>query len=85
MKAWAWIVQAVKDIYSFVYTEVGTILKVAKDPAGKFSGKRIIALALVGDLLFAWELPTSVWGWIFAIGKLVAAVVLYWIAEVTKT
>lgn len=41
---WLWIVQAVKDIYSFAYTEIGKILALLKDPAGKFSHKRILAL-----------------------------------------
>jgi len=55
MKVWAWIVQAAKDIYSFAYTEIGTVLSVFKGADKKFSWKRVTgAAAFVAgvDLLF---------------------------------
>ena len=61
MKAWAWLIQAAKDAYSFVYTEAGTVLKLLKDPAGKFSHKRILALAFgVAAIYFLFMAPIRI-------------------------
>ena len=84
--AWAWIVKAFQDAYAFAYTEIGHVLSVFKTPdQKKYSGKRVIAIALVADLLLRWQLPASVWGWIYVIAKLAVAGGLYALAELTKT
>ena len=42
MKAiWSWIVQAVKDVWTFIWNVLGVL----RDKDGKFSHKRLIALA----------------------------------------
>lgn len=84
-KAWLWLVQAAKDIFAFVYQEIGRILAVLKNPAGKFSGKRIIALALVADVIFFDGIPKDKLQWAFAALKLLLAGGLYVLAELTKT
>lgn len=85
MKAiWAWIVQAAKDIYSFVYTEVGKILALLKDPSGKFSHKRILAL---GFGLLAVYLVVDPRGWldfVVAAGFGIGAVILAWVTVANK-
>ena len=45
--AWKWIVQAAKDVYSFVYTEVGVVLSLFKDKQKKYSWKRITGLVAI--------------------------------------
>ena len=80
----AWCKKAVQDVYAFAYTEIGTVLKVAKDPVGKFSGKRVIALALATDVLLG-GIPAGHWQMGFAVVKLLVAAGLYILAELTKT
>ena len=85
MKAfWTWVVTAVKDVYSFCYTEVGVLLGFFKSPSGKFSDKRLIALALVADVALG-GIPKTLFELIFQVTKLIVAVILYVIAEVTKS
>lgn len=85
MKAWAWIVQAAKDVYSFVYTEAGTALKLLKDPAGKFSHKRILALGF-GVMAIYLILKPRGWMDVLVAGAFaVSAVVISWVSAATKT
>lgn len=79
-----WIVVAITNIYAFAYTEAGNVLKAFKDPAGKFSAKRIVAYALIADALLS-GVPRDLWTLIFAGLKVLGAVVLLWAAAVTKT
>jgi hypothetical protein len=41
MKFWNWIVQAAKDVWSFVWTLIGFL----RDKTGKFSFKRVSGVA----------------------------------------
>ncbi len=87
-KVWAWIVQAARDVYSFLYTEIGTALSLLKysTPSGmKYSVKRILAVALIGDVLFFGGIPRD-WGQVVFAGikLVVGAALLIW-AAVTKT
>jgi hypothetical protein len=52
LKIWQWIIQSARDIYSFAYQEIGRALALLKDPQGKYSHKRIIALALIVNGLY---------------------------------
>jgi hypothetical protein len=47
MVVWNWIIQAAKDVYSFVYTEIGTILGLLKDKNKKYSWKRITGIVAI--------------------------------------
>ena len=85
MKAWAWLIQAAKDAYSFVYTEAGTVLKLLKDPAGKFSHKRILALAFGVAAIYLIVHPRGWLDFIVAAGFAIAAVVLAGVSAATKT
>ncbi len=81
----AWCKKAVQDTWSFIYTEVGMALSVAKVPdKSKYSGKRIIALALGADVILG-GIPANTFEGIFAIVKLLVAAGLYVLAELTKT
>ena len=74
-----------KDIYSFFYTEIGTVLSVFKTPdKSKYSGKRVVALALVADVLIE-GVPSGLWQWILSALKVVVAAGLFVLAELTKT
>jgi len=80
-----WIIQAVKDIYSFIYTEGGKVLALLKDPAGKYSHKRILAL---GFGLMAIYLVAHPRGWMdvmVASGFALAAAAVAIAAAATKT
>jgi hypothetical protein len=84
-----WIVQAIKDVYAFVYTEVGTLLSVFKEPPDskgvqKFSGKRVIALSLVADTLLG-GVPATSWHFWFDVAKILGAVALYFWAYLSRT
>ena len=82
MKAfWVWIVKAAQDVYSFAYAEIGRVLAVLKDPAGKFSHKRLIALAFTVVSIFL--LFQHEW-WGAGIADVVVAV-LAAISAITKT
>lgn len=81
--AWAWLVQAAKDIYA----EVGKILAVFKDASGKYSSKRVAGLALIVNGLYGLRLKTN-WVWVDLFvggGQIVAGVVLLIVAATTKT
>ena len=87
MKAWAWIVQAAKDIYSFAYTEIGNLLKMFKDGSGKFSSKRLAGLLLIVNGIYGLRLKTN-WVWVdlgIGGGQIVVGAVLLVVAAVTKT
>ena len=75
-KVWAWIVQAAKDVYSFCYTEIGTILSLFKDKSKKYSWKRITGLAaLYAAVRFfaagAWVSGTAFMAYVIVIGVMV--------------
>jgi hypothetical protein len=80
-----WIIQAAKDIYSFVYNEVGAILKLFKDASGKYSHKRIIALALVLDGLLGIVKVTTWLGVVIWGGQILIGVALAIYTALTKT
>lgn len=80
-----WIVQAVKDVYSFIYTEVGTVLKVFKDASGKYSHKRIVAIALILDGLMGLVKVTNWLGVVIWGGQVLAGVILAIVSALTKT
>ena len=86
IKAWHWIVKAAQDVYSFVYTEGGTIVSFFKTPdKSKFSSKRLIALALIANALY---MTHSVKGWLdiaVIAGQVIIAVILVIVAAITKT
>ena len=80
-----WITIAICNLWNFVYTEVGTILRLLKDPTGKFSHKRILALSFGAAALYLILKPR---GWLDIVvggGLVAAAVVLGWISAATKT
>ena len=85
LKVWNWIVQAAKDVYSFVYQEGGKILALLKDPAGKFSHKRILAL---GFGLLAIYLVVRPRGWLDVVvggGFGIGAFLLAWVTAANKS
>jgi len=81
----AWIVKAAQDVFAFAYTEIGHVLSVFKTPdQKKYSGKRVIALALAADVILE-GIPKDSYQWYFSAIKLVVAAGLYVLAELTKT
>lgn len=79
-----WIVVAIGNLWNFIYTEVGTALKLLKTPDGKFSAKRVIALALAGDALIS-GIPHDLWTLLVFLAKILTAAGLMLVAELTKT
>jgi hypothetical protein len=86
IKAWAWVVKAVSDLYTFVYTEGGMIVSFFKTPdKSKFSAKRLAGLALVLNGLWFTH---SIKGWLDVVvsgGQIIAGVVLLIVAAHTKS
>ena len=71
-----WIVKAVQDIYSFIYSEAGTVLALLKDRRGKFSWKRVTGIiALYSAIRFfaqgAWLSGIAFMAYAIAIGIMV--------------
>ena len=86
IKAWAWIVKAVQDVYNFIYTEGGMIVSFFKTPdKSKFSSKRLAGLALILNGLWFTH---SIKGWLDVVvsgGQIIVGVVLLIIAAFTKS
>jgi len=86
-----WVAQAWKDIYSFAYTEIGTLVSFLKYNAGgspavyKYSAKRLVALGL---LVLPWVFIGVPKDWYQVTVMVVAFAVagfLIWRAMETKT
>ncbi len=85
MKAWAWIVKAAQDVYSFAYTELGTLLRLLKTPEGKYSVKRVLSLGLVVVPLVLIGVPKDVYQVVVMVVAFLVAGGLMVLAELTKT
>jgi hypothetical protein len=80
-----WLAQGFRDVFSFVYTELGTVLRIFKDPSGKFSGKRAIAIGLAAAPWVFIGVPKDLYQLIVIIASLLVSAGLYVLAELTKT
>lgn len=75
-----------KAAFDWVYKELGTVLSVLKDGSGKFSSKRVIAVALILDVLLTGQLAQgNLLGTILAGLKVIGGFVLLVVAAITKT
>lgn len=86
-----WIAQAFKDVYAFLYTEIGTVLTLLKYPVPgssptvyKFSSKRLTAIGLIANVI-ANGVPSGLFHIIFDGGELAIAGLFLWYAAKTKT
>ena len=85
MKAWAWIVKAAQDVYSFAYTEIGIALSLLKVPdKSKYSIKRVAVAVLLLDTILS-GIPQGTIPLIWDVAKILTAAGLMILAEVTKT
>ena len=87
-----WIAQAFKDVWTFVYTEVGTLLSIFKYPVVgssptilKWSTKRLVSLGLILGSWLVIGVPRD-WYQVITMGiAFVIAGLLLWKAMETKT
>lgn len=85
-KAWAWIVKAAQDLYTFVYVEGGAVLSFFKYPdKSKYSVKRVAAAALIANGLWLSHYIKSWLDAVVALSQVVVGVVLLVVAMLTKT
>jgi hypothetical protein len=80
-----WIAQAFRDVYTFAYTELGTVLNLLKTPDGKFSTKRLIAVGLPAASWTFIGVPKDLYQLVVMVVAFLVAGGLMVLAELTKT
>jgi hypothetical protein len=83
---WKDFAAGVKAVFTWCYTEVGTLISFLKSPGkDKYSAKRIIALALVANGIWMLRLSKDWFQAGIALIQIAGGVVLMVVAALTKT